>query len=62
MLLKKTAYKKVAHEAGEYLENEMADAVTKSNGDNIVKQKLVEEIIIYPEKRCEILNKLRKVL
>ena len=42
MLLKKTAYKKVAHEAGEYLENEMADAVTKSNGDNIVKQKLVE--------------------
>ena len=54
--------KKVVHKAGEFLGNEMADAVTKPNYTSIEKQELVKEIIIPPEKRWEILNKLRKVL
>ena len=62
----KTASKKVVHKTGEVLENKIADAVTKSNNDNIVKPDEnsgnVEEIIIPPEKRDEILNKLRKVI
>ena len=48
------ASKKVVHKAGEYLGNKIADAVTKSNDDNIAKQESVEEIIIPPEKRKEI--------
>ena len=56
------ASKKVVHKAGEYLGNKTADAVTKSNDDNIEKEKPVEEIIISPEKREDILHKLRKVL
>ena len=31
----KTASKKVAHEAGEFLRNKTADTVTKSNDDKI---------------------------
>ena len=58
----KTASKKVVHKAGEFLGNKIADAVTKSNDDNIEKQEPVEEILIPLEKRDEILNKLRKVL
>ena len=54
--------KKLVHKAGELLGNKIADTVTKSNNDNIEKQEPVEEIIIPPEKREEILNKLRKVL
>ena len=42
----KTAFKKVVHKAGEFSGNEIADAVTKLNDDNIDKQKLVEEIVI----------------
>ena len=38
------------------------DTVTKSNNDKIVKQEPVEDIIIPPEKRDEILNKLRRLL
>ena len=56
------ASKKVLHKAGEFLGNKKADAVTKSNYTSIEKQELVKEIIIPPEKRWEILNKLRKVL
>ena len=48
--------------AGEYLGNKTENSVTKSNDDNIEKQKPVEEIIIRPEKRDEILNKLKIVL
>ena len=33
----KTASKKVVHNAGEFLGNEIADTVTKSNDDNVVK-------------------------
>ena len=58
----KAASKKVVIKAGEFLGNKIADAVTKSNNDKIVKQEPVEEIIILPEERDEILNKLRKVL
>ena len=56
------ASKKVVHKAGEHLGNKISDAVLKSNNNNIEKQEPVEEIIIPPEKREEILNKLRKVL
>ena len=58
----KTASKKVVHKAGELLANKIADAVTKSNDDNIENQEPVEEIIMSPEKTDEMLNKLRKVL
>ena len=57
-----TASKRVVHKAGKFLGNKIADAVTKSNDDNIEKQEPVEEIIIPSEKRDEILNKLREVL
>ena len=52
----KTASKKVVHKADEFMGNETADAVTKSNDDNIDKQEPVEEITIPPEKKDEILN------
>ena len=62
----KTASKKVVHEAGKFLGNKIAGAVTKSNDDKIEKPddnlRNVEEIIIPLEKRDKILNKLRKVL
>ena len=54
--------KKVVHKAGEFLGNEMADAVTKSNYTSIEKQELVKEIIIPPEKKTGNIEKLRKVL
>ena len=47
----KTASRKVVHKAGKFIGNQIADAVTASNDDNIEKQEPVEEI-----------NKLRKVL
>ena len=47
----KTASKKLVHKAGEYIGNEIADAVTKSNDDNIKKEEPVEKIIIPPEKK-----------
>ena len=56
------ASKKVVHKADEFIGTNIADAVTKSNNDNIEKQKPVNEIIIPPEKWKEILIKLRKVL
>ena len=54
--------KKVVHKAGEFTRNKIADAVTKPNNDNIEKQESVEKIIIPPQKRYEILSKLRRVL
>ena len=56
------AFKKLVHKAGQFIENKIAEAVKKSNDDNIEKQEPVEEIIISPERREEILNNLRKVL
>ena len=59
----KTASKKVAHKAIEFLGNKIADAVTKSSNDKPDKNpRNIVEIIIRLEKRDEILNKLRKVL
>ena len=59
----KTASKK---SAGEFLENKIAYTVNKPSDDKIMKTDenpmKVEEIIISPEKRDEILNKLRKLL
>ena len=52
--------------ASEFLGNNIADAVIKSNDDKILKldenPRNVKEIIIPLEKRHEILNKLREVL
>ena len=56
------ASEKVVHKAGEFIGNKIADTITKSKDDNVEKQKLVEKIIIPPEERDEISNKLRKVL
>ena len=46
----KTATEQVIHKTGEFLENKIADAVTKSNDNKIVKPdenlRTVEEIII----------------
>ena len=56
------ASKKVVHKADEYLGNKIPDTVTKSNDDKIEKQEPVEEIIIPPEEREEVLKKLRKIL
>ena len=53
--------KKVVHKAVEFTGNKIADAETKWNDNRIEKQEPVEEIIIAPEKRDEILNKLRRV-
>ena len=62
----KTASKNLVHKAGEFIGNKIADAVTKSNYDKIVKPdknpRNVEEIFIPLEKRDEMLNKLRKGL
>ena len=55
-------FQKIVHRAGEYLGKKAADATSKSNDGNIEKQQPVEGIIIPPEKRQEVLNKLRKVL
>ena len=56
------ASEKAVHKAGEFIGNKIADTITKLKDDNIEKQILVEEIIIPPEERDEISNKLRKVL
>ena len=57
---------KAAKATGELLGNKIADAVTRSNNDKIVKTKPaidensrnVEETIISPEKKKEIFKKL----
>ena len=56
------ASKKVVHKAGEFIGNKTADAIIKSGNDKIEKKEPVQEIIIPPEKREEILSKSRKVL
>ena len=50
------APKKLVHKASEFIGNKIADAVTKPNDDNIEKKQPVEEIIIPPRKREEILK------
>ena len=46
------------HTSGEYFGKKIADAITKSNNDNIEKQEPVEEIIIPPEKKERNINPL----
>ena len=58
----KTASRKVVRKTGEFLGNKMADIVTSSYNDKIVKAKSVEEGIILPEKREKILNEIRHIL
>ena len=58
----KTASKERVHKAGEFLENKIIEAVTKSNNNKIEKQETVEEIINQTEKTKEILNELRQEL
>ena len=59
-MLLKLLPKKVVHKARALIGNKIADAVTKSNNDNIEKPgeipRIVEEIVIPLEKRDEILN------
>ena len=47
---------------GEFLGNKTADSATNSNDKKIEKKERIEEITIPPEKKDEILKKLRKVL
>ena len=60
------ASKRVIHKTVGFLGNKTADAVAKSNDENIVKpdenSRNVKTIFIPPEKGDEISNKLRKVL
>ena len=49
----KTASKKTVHKAGEFIGNIIADTVTKSNNNKIVKEEPAEEIIIPPEKEMK---------
>ena len=57
---------KVAHKAdkamGWFIGNKIADKIVKQKAALIENLKDVEEIIILPEKREEILNELRQVL
>ena len=57
----KTAFKKVARKLSGFLLNKIAGTVTNSYDDKIMKTKPVEETLIPPEKKEEILNELRKV-
>ena len=54
--------KKVVHKSGEFIGNKTEDIVTKSNDDIIEKRKPVEEIIVPPEIKEDVLNKLTRVL
>ena len=62
----KTASKKVVHKpaaaTGEFIGNKIADKIVKKNPVIDENSRNVEEIIIPPEKREEILNKLGQVL
>ena len=62
----KTASKKVVHKAiestGEFKGNKIANKIVKPKPVHDAKLRNVEEIVIPPEKREEVLNKLRQVL
>ena len=58
----KTDSRNLVHKTCGGLGNKIADAVTNSYDDEIVKTKAVDGIIIPPEKREEILNELRQLL
>ena len=54
--------RKLVHKTCAFIGNKIADAVTNSYDDKIVKEEPIEEIIIPAVKGEEILNKLRQVL
>ena len=62
----KTASKKVAHKAVaamvEFIGNKIADKIVQPKPAPDVNSRNVEEVIIPPEQREEILNKLRQIL
>ena len=62
VLLLKKVINKAAEATGKYLGDKFADAVAKSYDDKIIKTKSVEEIIILPDKKEEILKELRQAL
>ena len=55
----KNASKKVVHKTGGFLRNKIAEAVTNSYNNKIMKTNPVEEIIIPPEKREEMLKQIK---
>ena len=62
----KTASRKVVHKSvkatGEFIGNKIADKVVKPKPTIDENSRNVEEIVIPPEKRHKMLNKLRQVL
>ena len=62
----KTASKNVVHKAaegtGQFIGNKIANKIVKPKHAIDENPKNVEEIIILPEKREEIINELRQVL
>ena len=54
--------KKVVYKSGEYLGNKTADAIAKSNDDNIGKQEPVEEVIIPPKKKRRNIKQTEKTI
>ena len=58
----KTASKKKAEATGELIGNKIAEKVVKPKAVPTKNSRNVEEIVIQPEKRQEILHKLRQVL
>ena len=53
---------KTAEATGEFIGNKIADKIVKPKPVPDDNSRYVEEIFIPPEKREEILNKLRKIL
>ena len=62
----KTAYKKVMHKAveatGDFIRNKIADKIVKPKPITDANSRNVEEIVVQPEKRKILSNKLKQVL
>ena len=62
----KTTFKKEVHKAvestGEFIGNKITDKIVKPKPVSDTEEIVIEEIVILPEKREEILNELRQVL
>ena len=56
------AVKTASKKAGEFLGNKIADAITKSKDNKIVKQKYVEQKIIPPEKKRWIIKQFEEII
>ena len=53
---------KTTSKTGKFVQKKIADAVTKSNNNKIVKQEPVEEIIIPPEKKRWNIKQTEKII